>query len=128
MDLLDEAGTEDECMPMSTLPSILLAIERAGGNAQITHNPRNPGSTHFVRPSCSPAALLSHKGLTRGRKIQPPTVDHSLKPGRKGKYTLSLFHLLTIFRLCLIYLVLDGFCIGVKSLDKSLKLGLVSYL
>ncbi|MBZ3884797.1 GRB2-associated-binding protein 2 [Sciurus carolinensis] len=100
---LDEAGSEDEYMPMSTLPSILLAMERAGGNAQIILNPRSPGSPHFVPPSCSPAALLLHKGLIRGSKIPPPTVDHNLKPGRKGKCTLSLFHLLAISRLCFLY-------------------------
>ncbi|MBZ3869112.1 GRB2-associated-binding protein 2, partial [Sciurus carolinensis] len=105
---LDEAGSGDEYMPMSTLPSILLAMEREGGNAQIIHNPRSPGSPHFGPPSCSPAALLLHKGLIRGSKIPPPTFDHNLKPGRKGKCTLSLFHLLAISRLCFLYQLSDG--------------------
>ncbi|MBZ3868992.1 Coiled-coil domain-containing protein 138 [Sciurus carolinensis] len=106
---LDEAGFEDEYMPISTLPSILLAMKRAGWNAQIIHNPRNPRNPHFVPPSCSLAALLSHKDLIRGSKVQPPTVDHSLKPRWKGKCTHSLFHLLTIYRLCSLYQLSDGF-------------------
>ncbi|MBZ3879088.1 GRB2-associated-binding protein 2 [Sciurus carolinensis] len=105
---LDEVGSEDVYMPMSTLPSTLLAMEKAGGNTQIIHNPRNPGSPHFVPLSCSPSTLLSQKDLIRRRKIQPPTVDRSLKSGQKGKYTHSMFHFSTIFKLCLIYLVLDG--------------------
>ncbi|MBZ3876846.1 GRB2-associated-binding protein 2 [Sciurus carolinensis] len=78
---LNEAGPDDKYRPMSTLPSILLAMERAGGNAQNIHNPRNPGSPHFVPPTCSPAALSLHKDLVRGSEIQPPAVDYSLKPG-----------------------------------------------
>ncbi|MBZ3886106.1 GRB2-associated-binding protein 2 [Sciurus carolinensis] len=105
---LDEVGFEDEYMPLSTLPSILLVMERAGGKAQVIHNLRSPGSPHFVPPSCSPAALLLHKDLIRGSKIPPPTVDHNLKPVRKGKCTLSLFHLLTISRLCFLYQLSDG--------------------
>ncbi|MBZ3876690.1 FAST kinase domain-containing protein 5 [Sciurus carolinensis] len=95
---VDETCSGDEYVPMNTLPSILLAMERAGRNAQNSHNPRSPGSPHFVPPSCSPAALLSHKDLIRGSKIQPPALNCSLKSGHRGKYTLSLSHLLTISR------------------------------
>ncbi|MBZ3883089.1 GRB2-associated-binding protein 2 [Sciurus carolinensis] len=107
---LDEVVSEDEYMPMSTLPSILLVMGIVEGNAQIIHKARSPGSPHFVTPSCSPAALLSHKDIIRGNKIQPPTFNHSLKPGWKGKCTLSVFHLLTTSRLCSFYQLSDASC------------------
>ncbi|MBZ3873439.1 GRB2-associated-binding protein 2 [Sciurus carolinensis] len=105
---VDEAGSGDEYMPMSTLPSILLGMERVGGNSQNSHNPRSPGSPHFNTPSCSPATRPSHKDLARGSEIQPPAVDCSIKPGCKGKYTLSLSHIWTTSRLCLLSQVSDG--------------------
>ena len=88
---------------MCPLLPIQLAMERAGENVQNSHNPRNPGSSHFVPPSCSPAALPSHEYLVRGSEIQPPAVYHSLKPGHKGKFSLYLSFLWTISRLCLLY-------------------------
>ncbi|MBZ3889416.1 GRB2-associated-binding protein 2 [Sciurus carolinensis] len=100
---LNEAGPDDKYRPMSTLSSILLAMERAGGNDQNIHNPRNPRSPHFVPPTCSPAALSLHKDLVRGSEIQPPAVDYSLKPGHKGKFSLYLSFLWIISRLCLLY-------------------------
>ncbi|XP_047393211.1 GRB2-associated-binding protein 2-like [Sciurus carolinensis] len=37
---VNEAGFGDDYVPMSTLPSILLGMERVGGNSQNSHNPK----------------------------------------------------------------------------------------
>ncbi|MBZ3884131.1 GRB2-associated-binding protein 2 [Sciurus carolinensis] len=89
---LNEAHSEDDYLPPCTGPSTLLAMGGACLNAQNVHNPRRSESDHFYSLNCPCEALPSHKVLVRRSEIQPPSVDCSLKPGLKGKYTLSLSH------------------------------------
>lgn len=69
--------------------STLLALERAGDNAQSVYIPMSPGP-HLFDPLSYPATALSmHRGSSRGSEIQPPPVNRNLKPDRKGKSNLS---------------------------------------
>ncbi|EGW05166.1 GRB2-associated-binding protein 2 [Cricetulus griseus] len=49
--------------------------------------PMSPMPYHFDPQGYSSTALPIHRGSSAGNKIQPPPVNHHLKPGKKAKPT-----------------------------------------